>query len=68
MWDNYNQIGPADQADQSVFEIVPVPLYFGVQLKLLDGFCAVDVVGDGVTESVWVSRNKVPPANIIELH
>ena len=68
MWDNHNQIVPADQAGQSVFEIAPVPLYFGVQLKLLDGFCAVDVVGDGVTESVWVSSNQVPPANIIELH
>jgi hypothetical protein len=33
-----------------------------VHLKLLDGLCAVNVVGDGVAEGVWVRGDEIPPA------
>jgi hypothetical protein len=54
------QNGPADEVDQSIFKIVPVPLDFCVQLKLLYCLSVADVAGDCVAQSVRMSSNKAP--------
>ena len=64
----WRDAAPADEVDQRIFKIVPVPFDLCVHLKLFDGLCAVDVVGDGVAEGVWVRGDEIPPAIVAVWH